>query len=287
MKRDILITKASGEKSTFSEKHVRNSLIRAGATPAQIEHILSDIDIALYDGISTKKIYDLAFSLLRNQTPHIAARYHLKQAIMELGPSGFPFEKFISEILIHQGYITKVGEILQGQCVNHEIDVIAEKEGHYHMIECKYHNIQGIFCDVKVPLYIHARFIDVENNRSKISVPLDHLFKGWIVTNTRFSTDAIKYGNCAGLKLIGWDYPLKGSLKEQIDALGLYPLTCLTTLTKTEKQFLLNQQIVLCKDVLMNEKKLKNAGMSTDRIKNTMQEANKLCERLIQTNQTK
>ena len=286
MKRAVLITKASGEKSTFSEKHIRKSLLRAGATEQQIEHILSDIYAALYEGISTKKIYDLAFSLLRKQTPHTAARYHLKQAIMELGPSGFPFEKFISEILMHQGYSTRVGEILQGQCVNHEIDVIAEKEAQYHMIECKYHNVQGIFCDVKVPLYIHARFRDVESNRSNSSGVAHHSFKGWIITNTRFSTDAIKYGTCAGLKLIGWDYPLKDGLKEQIDALGLYPLTCLTSLTKTEKQFLLNQQIVLCKDVLANEKKLKEAGMSAERINNTMQEATKLCERLIHTTTT-
>ena len=36
--------------------------------------------------------------------------------------------------------------------------------------------------------------------------------------------------------MLGWDYPVKGSLKNLIDALGLYPITCLTSLTKKEKQ---------------------------------------------------
>jgi hypothetical protein len=42
----------------------------------------------------------------------------------------------------------------------------------------------------------------------------------WIATNTRFSKDAVTYGNCAGLKLFSWDYPLKGGLKELVSLSG-------------------------------------------------------------------
>ena len=124
----ILITKASGEKTTFSSDKLRHSLHRSGAEENTISEIIRDVQKNLYDNISTKKIYQLAFGLLKKQSRHSAARYKLKQAIMELGPSGFPFEKYIAEILKHQGYKVKVGEIVKGHCVNHEIDVIAEKE---------------------------------------------------------------------------------------------------------------------------------------------------------------
>lgn len=278
MGKDIFITKASGEKSRYSEEKIRTSLKRVGATDEQIDPIINEISSKLYEGMPTKKIYRLAFNLLRDGPRHLAAKYHLKQAIMELGPSGYPFEKYVGEILNRQGYKTNVGQIMQGHCVTHEVDVIAEKENDFILIECKYHNLRGVFCDVKIPLYIYSRFKDLEkqwltdpNNGKK-----NH--KGWLITNTRFSSDAIQYGTCVGLKLIGWDYPIKGSLKEQIDSLGLYPITCLTSLTKIEKQRLLDMKIVLCSEILQNETLLASHGVKLSRISSVVKEAQKLCQ---------
>ncbi len=278
MGKDIFITKASGEKSRYSEEKIRTSLKRVGATDEQIDPIINEISSKLYEGMPTKKIYRLAFNLLRDGPRHLAAKYHLKQAIMELGPSGYPFEKYVGEILNRQGYKTNVGQIMQGHCVTHEVDVIAEKENDFILIECKYHNLRGVFCDVKIPLYIYSRFKDLEkqwltdpNNGTK-----NH--KGWLITNTRFSSDAIQYGTCVGLKLIGWDYPIKGSLKEQIDSLGLYPITCLTSLTKIEKQRLLDMKIVLCSEILQNETLLASHGVKLSRISSVVKEAQKLCQ---------
>ncbi|RZK62264.1 MAG: ATPase, partial [Pedobacter sp.] len=124
---------------------------------------------------------------------------------MELGPSGYPFEKYFAAILQHIGYSLRTGVILQGACVKHEVDVIAEKENQHEMVECKFHQQQGTFCDVKIPLYIHARFKDVEAGFTDRSPKNNTLHQGWVVTNTRFTTDAIHYGTCAGLKLIGWN----------------------------------------------------------------------------------
>lgn len=279
--KDIFITKASGEKSKFSEEKIRKSLSRAGATPEQIDTILREIDVNLYEGISTKKIYRIAFNLLRGESRHVAARYHLKQAIMELGPSGFPFEKFIAEILNAEGYKTKVGQIVQGKCVSHEIDVIAEKEDHIYMIECKYHNLRGKFSDVQIPLYIQSRFKDVEAQWLKNPGYKSKTMGGWVVTNTRFSADAILYGTCSGLTLLGWDYPQKAGLKDRIDLLGLYPVTCLTSLAKVEKQRLLDKKIVLCKEIYSNEQLLETSGIKTARIPTVMKEAKQLCQHLL------
>jgi hypothetical protein len=278
MGKDIFITKASGEKSRYSEEKIRTSLKRVGATDEQIDPIINEISSKLYEGMPTKKIYRLAFNLLREGPRHLAAKYHLKQAIMELGPSGYPFEKYVGEILNRQGYKTKVGEIVQGHCVTHEVDVIAEKENDFIMIECKYHNLRGIFCDVKIPLYIQSRFKDLEKQWLTLPKNKSKMHKGWLITNTRFSSDAIQYGTCVGLNLIGWDYPLKGSLKDQIDSLGLYPITCLTSLTKIEKQRLLDMKIVLCSEILQNEKLLASHGVKPSRINSVMREAKKLCQ---------
>ena len=150
------------------------------------------------------------------------------------------------------------------------------------MIECKYHNQPGTFSDVKTPLYIHARFKDVEAQWLKLPGHGTKFHQGWVVTNTRFSSDAIQYGNCVGLKLLGWDYPIKGSLKELIDTLGLYPITCLTKLTKTEKNNLLDRKIVLCKEICENEQYLVQAGINPTRIKSVLEEATQLCQHLIE-----
>ncbi|MEO6304452.1 MAG: ATP cone domain-containing protein [Bacteroidia bacterium] len=286
MNKNILITKSSGEKSQFSEKKLRNSLTRSGANEEQINFIINEISSQLYEGISTKQIYKLAFSLLRDNSRHLAARYNLKQAIMELGPSGYPFEKYIAEILNAQGYKTKVGQIVQGKCVSHEIDVIAEKENKSFMVECKYHNLRGVFCDVKVPLYIQARFKDVESQLLQMNHSTKS-YQGWVVTNTKFSVDALKYGICAGLNLLSWDFPIKGGLREQIDSLGLYPITCLTSLTKAEKQKLLDRKIVLCKEIKSDERLLEIVGVKQSRIYTVIKEAQQLCKNIEPQTQIK
>src|SRR5688572_22822137 len=116
----IYITKASGQQDEFSEEKIRKSLRRSGATEKDIDRIVTEVKAKLYNGITTKHIYRIAFGLLRKSARPVAARYHLKSAIMELGPSGFPFEKFFAELLNHQGYSTKTDQLEQGKCVTHE-----------------------------------------------------------------------------------------------------------------------------------------------------------------------
>lgn len=276
----ILITKATGELAPFNPEKLLQSLKRSGATEETARNISAEVSSKIYAGMSTKKIYSMAFGLLKNRSRPVAARYHLKTAIMELGPSGFPFEKYFAAILEAQGYVVRVGEIVNGRCVTHEIDVIAEKGNDFFMVECKYHNNRGIICDVKIPLYIHARFNDVEAVWLTEPEYQTKNRKGWVVTNTKFSADAIQYATCAGLKLVGWNYPFKESLKETIDNLGLYPITCLTTLSRKEKNFLLENKIVLCKEICEDPHWLLEAGITESRAKTIMAESTLLCKKL-------
>lgn len=280
MDSELIVRKASGETAKFSESKLRSSLQHSGASTEQIDNVVESISDKLYPGISTKEIYKMAYKLLQGSSRPLAAKYNLKHAIMELGPSGFPFEKYVGEILRHQGYKVKVGEFVQGQCVQHEVDVIAVIDHLQLMIECKYHNLPGTICDVKIPLYIHSRFKDVEAQWLKSSTNNTTSYQGWVVTNTRFSNDAIQYGTCAGLALIGWDYPAKGSLKNMIDTLGLYPITCLTSLTKHEKKLLLEKKIVLSLEIINNQSLLEQMRISPARIETVMQEAKQLCKQL-------
>lgn len=287
MRNTIQITKASGESVPFDEQKLKKSLHRAGASQEVIEEIATEIRKQLFENIPTKKIYRIAFKLLKKSSAHSAARYHLKKAIMELGPSGFPFEKFIAEILKRQGYETQTGVISHGKCVSHEVDVIARKENDLVMVECKFHNKPGIFCDVKVPLYVNSRFIDLEYAWKKVPGRKEHNYSGWLVTNTRFSFDAVQYGTCAGLHLLSWDYPAKNGIKDQIDKLGLYPVTCLTTLTKIEKQKLLDKKIVLCHEINMDIRQLRSIGVTEGRLTAVTEEIKKLCEQLLKNGNEK
>ncbi len=278
---NINVTKASGIKVPFNKGKLKQSLLRSGASHEQVDEIITEVMEILVDGMSTRKIYKTAFRLLRNFSRPMAARYKLKQAIMELGPSGFPFEQFTAELLKYKGYETRVGEIVKGHCVNHEVDIIAEKGEHHFMIECKFHNLQGNISDVKIPLYIQSRFLDVEKQWKLLDGHAEKFHQGWVVTNTRFSEDALKYGNCIGLHLVGWDFPKHDGLKNWIDHSGLHPVTCLTTLTRDEKQFLLDKKIVLCKMLHHNKAILEAIGVKPPRLQEVMAECSALCNSIM------
>lgn len=274
----LIVIKASGEKDLFSPEKLIRSLQKAGANDEAINLILSKMQSQLHDGISTSKIYHIAFSLLKRKSKPTASKYKLKKAIFELGPTGLPFELFIAEMLKKQGYQVQVGQILKGRCVQHEVDVLAEKFEKHFMVECKFHQTGGIFCTVKIPLHVQARFKDIELEWQKQEGHESKFHQGWVVTNTRFSSDAIQYGICTGLNLAGWNYPQNGSLNKLIDSLSLYPITCLHSLTAAEKQQLLNVQIILCKDICNNERLLLSTGIAQNRIGVIMKEAKLLCD---------
>jgi hypothetical protein len=250
MHKQPTIVKASGEQTIFSADKLKSSLLRSGASKEIANEIVEKIAAELYEDMPTSVIYGKAFRLLKQYKKGFAAKYKLKTAIMELGPTGFPFEQFVARVFECLGYTTQTGKFISGRCVTHEVDVIAQKEGVESLVECKFHQQKGVFCDVKIPLYISARFRDIQDNKDNLNKEkISHPFTGWVVTNTHFTKDAISYGLCAGLKLMGWDFPAKDSLRELVDKYGIHPITCLTTLTKQEKQQLLEKNIVLCSDL--------------------------------------
>ncbi len=271
------IIKSTGEKTKFSVDKLRNSLKSSGATHSVVNEIVDQVMDELYPEITTGEIYNRAFALLKKAKSVYASKYKLKKAIYELGPTGFPFERFLAGILHYSGYRTKVGEELQGDCVSHEIDVLAIKNGTLNIIECKFHGEGGLNCNVKVPLYINSRYNDVKGflQAQKNKDFEDTL--GWVVTNTRFTADALQYGKCVGLYLLSWDYPMGDGLKDRIDRLGLYPITVSTLLTNREKQFLLDRNVVLCRQLREEVFYLDHLGVSNGRKERIIKEMKSLC----------
>lgn len=271
------VTKFSGDIVNFDSEKLKYSLRKSGADDATILKVIQHISGALYDGIPTKKIYKLAFQKLKNISNVHAARYNLRTALQALGPAGFFFEKFIARIFECDGYKAQTNLFLQGKCVSHEVDLVLKNHDEISMVECKFHSSQDAKTDVKVPMYILSRFNDLKHSPYTLFNSSDHIEKCWIVTNNRFTDDAIRFAVCSNLQLLSWDYPPEKSLKKRIDQNQIYPVTCLTTISVAEKDKLLVQNIITAKELIQNSDWLQKIGLSAHRIKNVLKEANQLC----------
>jgi hypothetical protein len=269
---EIYITNSEGQSIKFSEDRLRSSLMKAGASLFFANEITEEIKRELKNGLPKYQIFQHAFKLLKKKEKLSAARYKLKQGILELGPAGFAFEQFIAELFKSKGYHVKVGQYVEGKCVSHEIDVIASNNQETILIECKYHNRLDLKCDVKVPLYIHSRFNDIKNKGFYKD------FKGYIFTNTSFSDDARSYAICSDINIVDWNSDKKNSLKDMIYEHDLFPITCLLSISKEEKAIFLNQNIVLIKQLQKEPALLERNIRNSNRIKNILSEMNQLCK---------
>jgi Holliday junction resolvase len=242
------IVKASGETEKFDPEKIKRTCMKAGASEELADKIAKEVENKSYDRISTKEILHITLSLLKKEKPMVAARYDLKGAIFRLGPAGFTFEHLVAEILKEYEYYTKVHSIIRGACVSHEIDIIATKENNNYMVECKYHNIPGLYTGLREALYTYARFLDLQDGfKSGLCRKFN---QPWLVCNTKFSEDAVQYANCKDMRLIGWNYPANQGLEYMIEKNKLYPITMLRKLDGESLEKLANANLLLIKDLV-------------------------------------
>ena len=126
-------------------------------------------------------------------------------------------------------------------------------------------------------MYIHSRFLDVEASLWQYG-PASATYESWVVSNTGFSDDAKAYASCVGITLIGWRYPETGGLEKLIEDAGLHPVTCVTSLTKSEKERLVKNDVILCKDVLYNPSVLDTLNISKVKKRNVLAELRAVCD---------
>jgi Holliday junction resolvase-like predicted endonuclease len=269
----VYVIKATGKREKFNPKKLGRTLFRSGASEDAVRSVIAQVQREAYDGIPTKKLYNRVLALLDQYQPTASAWFGLRQAIMRLGPAGFPFETYLSRILEEYGYKTELRSRLKGRCVTHEIDIVAEKEGKRALIEVKFRNASGSYIDLKEALYTYARFLDLNHTQN-------HFDEVWLGCNTKASRDARTYAECMGIKLLCWGYPPGRGLETLIDRKRLYPVTAIRSMdTRTVNAFS-RAGLMLMKDLLDRDiPELKTmTKVSKKTLKTLVREARSVCQ---------
>ncbi len=274
----IVITKADGSSEVFDPERLVMSLIRSGAGEHAARRIAEIITSTVTPSTSSKEIYTRAFALLRKEARPVAARYALRRALLELGPSGHPFEDFISHLYRAEGWQVETRKIMKGKCVSHEVDFYAShpEQNMFLAAELKYHNDPGYKTDLKVALYVKSRFDDIfDCDVTNRSCPID---RGLLVTNTKFTSEAIAYAECSGVELLGWGYPVENSLFAHMSRARVYPITTLTGLSHAEKRLLIENGTIAVDEIVRNRRALDPLHLSPVRVGELLAEAEGLLE---------
>ena len=270
------IIKSDGTNEIFNPERLITSLERSGANELTAKRISEAITNTVATGTSSKEIYTRAFALLRKEARPVAARYALRRALLELGPSGHPFEDFISHLYRTEGWQVETRKIMKGKCVFHEVDFYASHEAQNEFLaaELKYHNDAGYKTDLKVALYVKSRFDDIfACDESARSCPID---RGILVTNTKFTSEAIAYAECSGVELLGWGYPVDNSLFVRMSRAKVYPITTLTGLSRAEKFLLIERGVIAVDEIIKNRRLLDSLHLSPERVGELLAEADGL-----------
>lgn len=282
----MYVIKASGKRVKFDKNRVRRTCMRAGADTNLADAVLREVSNKVYDGMPTRDILRLTLACLKKENPVVATRYRLKKAVLELGPGGFVFEKFVRQLLRIGGYDAWFPKIIRGVCVDHEVDIIAKspradepfpwkvpRNKSIYMIECKYHNAAGVRTGIKIALYVWARFLDLRDGCKKgYCEKFDY---PWLISNTKFSRSAKAYAECKNMRLLGWRYPSKAGLEYLIESNKAYPITILRGLDLNSRERLFSQDIILCTDLLdlQKQKAREKAGIKQQKLNNLIKQA--------------
>jgi len=245
------VVNSRGERELFSSLKVLRSAKRAGASSQIAKRITQKIEKEVYPGISTSEIFRKIKKLLTEENPQSAIKFSLKEAMRKLGPTGFPFEKFIREIFLNNGFQVKINQHLLGKCkISYEIDFLAQKGKIFYIGECKYHHQSGEKVDLQVALENFSRFLDIKNSSYFRKIQEKFQIRSILVTNTKFTSNVIKYAHCQNTELLGWRYPKDKGLEFLIEKEKLYPITILPSLKGHLKNVFAQKKILLVKDIL-------------------------------------
>ena len=270
------VSKFNGELVDYNPKALKISLTKSGATKDEVEEVFELMSPQIYAGIKTQDLYNLAFESLKKYRSSYAARYSLKKALRDLGPEGYYFEKYIKRLMETVGFNAVNGQTVQGNAVTHEIDVVAQKDDVLFFCECKFRNDIDAKISVTTPMYFMSRMIDVRDKEYTYFNKTLQPTKGFLITNAYLTTDSIDRAEYYKIGMISWNYPDKMSLKYLIDNLAIYPITCLTSLTKDQQKVLMDAGCILVKDILLKEEYLKSLSLSNEFVDELVNEANEL-----------
>ena len=277
----MFVIKSDGKREAFHASNIVRSLSQVGVDEPVAENIAHEIQALGKKSIQSEEIFHSVLAYLMQYNPIWAGKYNLRKAIMQLGPTGYPFEQYIAQILHAYGYETQTNQFIRGKCVRHEIDVVAREPGHHYIVECKYHNTPGSRSDLKVALYLWSRFLDIKDRFDHESGHPNEEHGIWLVTNTRCTTEAIQYAECMGMRVTGWGYPNGKGLEYMIHEKALYPINLFPVgQTRWMYSKLAEQGLYLLKDLipLSSHDLARTINVPEEDIIFLQEQAKKLCQ---------
>ena len=225
------IVKRTGEAELFDPEKLCSSIIKAGASENLTQQVCSIVSDSIDSGMSTEKIFNLTRRYLMEFDPGLAAIYSLDRGLSALGPSGFIFEQYVSAMFTEMGYKSSTSHYVQGEAVQHEVDVVAEKGNVVFVVEAKYRNDFKSKTHINQVMYADARIQDIQRRARQDGDTREYYM--WVVTNTRFTDNAINYVSKRDVQLLGWDFPKYINLKKIAYEKKLWPVTVLPSITKS------------------------------------------------------
>jgi len=245
----MYVINLKGEKEPYSSVKVFQSAKRAGASSVLAKEISKKIETLVHEGMETKKIFLKVKKLLKDRDKQVSIRFNLREAMKKLGPSGFPFEKYIGEIFSANGFKVELNQIIKGKYVDYEIDFIAQKENIVYLGECKFRHRRGERIDMPITLAFSAKFEDIkQGNYFKKFKNCE--IRPIIVTNAKFYSQAKKYAKGVGIEFLGWNYPENKGLEKMIEIEDLYPITIFSSLNGFLVDVFSQNKLMLAKDIL-------------------------------------
>jgi hypothetical protein len=118
---------------------------------------------------------------------------------------------------------------------------------------------------------VKSRFDDIASCNSETrSCAID---RGILITNTKFTSEAIAYAECAGVELLGWGYPENNNLFMRMENAKVYPVTALTGLSGAEKRLLVEHGVIAVDEITSDRSKLDILHLPPPRVGELLAEA--------------
>ncbi len=276
----VSVTKANGSKQLYDREKIIQTCLRLGVSHEVAVQIEQQVAKRIYDGISTKKILQNIFTLIRKQKPAVKHLFDLRRGI-SLMVSKPEFEVFVRVLLTHSGFHVQPNAILRGLCGEHEVDALATKDGLTYLVEAKHHVNYHALTGLDESRIARAIIEDVTEGYAQ-GVTTIKIDRAMIVTNTRFSDHAIAYGHCRDILQIGWASPENFALRDAVQKYKLYPLSCLRGVTTDTRLRLVNAGIVLIKQLLAQDIRYleRTTGLPHDTVSSLIEKARHTTETL-------
>jgi hypothetical protein len=264
----MLVKKADGSLQLFDREKVVRTCLRMGANRQVAYEVAEKVERRLYEGISTAKILQMIFQFMRRHKPIVGNLFDLRKGLSLMLPKP-EFEVFVQVLLAHNGFEVTPNQLLDGRCVEHEVDAIARKNGVTFFVEAKHHASYHTQTGLDESRIARAVLEDVIEGFAlgKCDLKID---RAMIVTNTRYSDHALQYGKCRGILQIGWSSPTDHGLRDMIEGNNLLPLSCLRGLNIDGRVRLANFGIVLFEQIIKEDTAglARKTGLSQEFIKN-------------------